>query len=236
MQRIFDDLPGPTNKFVVHPDGRLRILWMVLIDGNRIPDEFRVDGREQLLNITNQHSGGQPQVMSERKKFISKKDALAFSITAWNDPGNWTSGIYRFEFLDERGQVVVAQEFEVINTGDLQGEYLGFCVTSTSQMYGDLLRMGCLGCTAEEYQQVKAAVNRAAGSLCQCMWDGLKPPNLDAEEVRALIAYFSSGPFGDSPHGSNDPDYGREEFMADFALVSMYTSRLMRCATESLLP
>ena len=85
-------------------------MWGVFFDVSRSGPEFEMEGKIRWVDV-----GGPlgPYVMYESVVVVSRDEPFFYS--GLGDQGGrvWKRGVYRVEFLDDRGLKVVAWDFEV---------------------------------------------------------------------------------------------------------------------------
>ena len=105
--RQWDRLPAPVE--LVSTDTRY-MLWVVVFDFRQAEPDYEMRGYVRWLNLL---PDADPLVMFESPMTVSSASPFFFHGLGGDEPGLWSPGLYRVEFLDDRHRVVVDADFEV---------------------------------------------------------------------------------------------------------------------------
>ena len=106
-QRDWDRMPPPAP---VVAFGVRYMLWVVAFDFSQAAPGYEVQGLIRWLSVP---PGAAPVVMFEVPMTVSAHSPFFYHGLGGGDPGIWTPGSYRVEFLDGRGEVSAQAGFEV---------------------------------------------------------------------------------------------------------------------------
>ena len=107
LSRDWDSLPPPAR--VVSSDTRY-MLWVVVFDFTQAEPDYRMPGFVRWWSF---RPGVEPAMMLEAPMTVSAGSPFFYHGLGRDEPGLWTPGRYRVEFLDDRYQLVVDADFEV---------------------------------------------------------------------------------------------------------------------------
>ncbi len=98
-------LPAPVVAFGVR-----YMLWVVAFDFSQAAPGYEVQGLIRWLSVP---PGVGPVVMSETLVTVSARSPFFYHGLGGGEPGIWTPGSYRVEFLDAQGDTAAQARFEV---------------------------------------------------------------------------------------------------------------------------
>ena len=106
-ERDWDRMPPPAP---VVAFGARYMLWVVAFDFSQAAPGYEVQGLIRWLSVP---PGVDPVVMSENLVTLSASSPFFYHGLGGGEPGIWTPGFYRVEFLDGEGDTAAQAGFEV---------------------------------------------------------------------------------------------------------------------------
>ena len=106
-ERDWDRMPPPAP---VVAFGARYMLWVVAFDFSQAAPGYEVQGLVRWLSVP---PGVDPVVMSEIPMTVSARSPFFYHGLGGGEPGIWTPGSYRVEFLDGEGDTAAQAGFEV---------------------------------------------------------------------------------------------------------------------------